>query len=81
MCNLETEGTKYGCGHYVKTRDVRKLDCGRSTCTLSARHPVNCKSPECNLYYGPDRKETITYTTEEYCPPCHYWFKTKRGLR
>lgn len=26
-------------------------------------------------YLGPDSKETITFTTPEYCASCKYWFK------
>ncbi|KAG9316354.1 hypothetical protein JVU11DRAFT_2387 [Chiua virens] len=75
MCNLETEGTKYGCGHYIATRKVRKIDCGSPYCVHSNRHPRNCSDSHCERYLGPDSKETITLTTPEYCPSCKYWFK------
>ncbi|ESK97181.1 hypothetical protein Moror_6264 [Moniliophthora roreri MCA 2997] len=75
MCRNDSEGIKYGCGHYVKTRDVRKIDCGRPDCTLSSRHPRHCNSPDCAIYYGPDRTETITHTTEQYCQHCDEWYK------
>ncbi|KAF9244908.1 hypothetical protein BU15DRAFT_85753 [Melanogaster broomeanus] len=71
MCNLETEGTKYGCG----TRKVKKIDCGSPYCVHSARHPRNCADCHCELYLGPDAKETITFTTPDYCASCQYWFK------
>ncbi|KAJ4467892.1 hypothetical protein C8J55DRAFT_205793 [Lentinula edodes] len=96
MCNLETEGIKYGCGHYVavgrltlstsspssspvsQTRTVNKIDCMRPTCTKSVRHPSNCRSSECAIYYGPARSETITHRTNEFCEHCDYWFKGSR---
>ncbi|KAK7472579.1 hypothetical protein VKT23_000692 [Stygiomarasmius scandens] len=78
MCNLESEGVKYGCGHYVKVRDVNKIDCMRSNCTLSVTHPRTCRSSSCAIYYGPDRSETIIRTTEEYCSHCEFWFKSGR---
>ncbi|KAJ4002053.1 hypothetical protein F5050DRAFT_1719408, partial [Lentinula boryana] len=78
MCNLETEGIKYGCGHYVAMKTVNKIDCMRSTCTKSVRHPPYCHSSECSLYYGPARSETITQRTTEFCEHCDYWFKGSR---
>ncbi|KAE9411476.1 hypothetical protein BT96DRAFT_912038 [Gymnopus androsaceus JB14] len=68
MCNLETEGIKYGCGHYVPVRVVRKIDCMRPTCTKSSRHPPHCNSSHCDLYFGPARKETIIQRTDAFCP-------------
>ncbi|KAJ3775026.1 hypothetical protein FB446DRAFT_685080 [Lentinula raphanica] len=78
MCNLETEGTKYGCGHYVATKTVNIIDCMRSTCTKSSRHPPYCHSSDCSIYYGPARTETITQRTTEFCQHCDYWFKGSR---
>ncbi|KAI6026258.1 hypothetical protein PISMIDRAFT_674380 [Pisolithus microcarpus 441] len=75
MCNLETEGTKYGCGHYQVTRKVRKIDCNSPYCTHSIRHSPNCLDCHCERYLGPDLKETITFTTTNYCASCQYWFK------
>ncbi|THH18755.1 hypothetical protein EW146_g2294 [Bondarzewia mesenterica] len=42
MCNLETEGTKYGCGHYVITKKLRKIDCNNRYCiwSSSTREPA-----------------------------------------
>ncbi|EGN99769.1 hypothetical protein SERLA73DRAFT_179966 [Serpula lacrymans var. lacrymans S7.3] len=75
MCNLETEGTKYGCGHYKVTKKVRKLDCMSPYCIHSSRHPSYCPDCHCDRFFGPDAKETITLTTKEYCTSCQYWFK------
>ncbi|KAH7913153.1 hypothetical protein BJ138DRAFT_1134265 [Hygrophoropsis aurantiaca] len=71
MCNLETEGTKHGCG----TRKLRKIDCGSMYCIHSSHHSRNCMDCHCERYFGPDAKEIITFTTTEYCPSCQYWFK------
>ncbi|ESK83434.1 hypothetical protein Moror_15588 [Moniliophthora roreri MCA 2997] len=71
---IYSEGIKYGCGHYVKTRDVNTIDCGSRYCKLSKSHPKNCTLEECNIHYGPDRKEDIIHTTERWCQPCDdYW--------
>ncbi|KZT26736.1 hypothetical protein NEOLEDRAFT_1062416, partial [Neolentinus lepideus HHB14362 ss-1] len=70
-----SEGTKYGCGHYVVTRKVRKLDCGNQYCIHSIRHPNPCPNCQCDRYYGPDAKETVTKTTTDYCSECHYWYR------
>ncbi|KAF8844690.1 hypothetical protein BDN67DRAFT_671923 [Paxillus ammoniavirescens] len=75
MCNLETEGTKYGCGHYKPTRKVKQIDCGSPYCVHSVHHPRSCMDCHCERYLGPDLKETITYRTAEYCASCQYWFK------
>ncbi|KAK0485971.1 hypothetical protein IW261DRAFT_1604208 [Armillaria novae-zelandiae] len=79
MCNLETEGTKHGCGHYIKTRTIRKIDCGSSRCLHSSRHPNDpnhdCSNSGCNRYLGPDRGETVTRTTADYCTQCEYWYR------
>ncbi|EIW83208.1 hypothetical protein CONPUDRAFT_152244 [Coniophora puteana RWD-64-598 SS2] len=75
MCYLETEGTKHGCGHYVISKKLMKHDCGNRYCRNSAAHPPNCPDCQCDLYYGPDRKETITRTVTDYCAHCAYWFK------
>ncbi|KIM69219.1 hypothetical protein SCLCIDRAFT_104098, partial [Scleroderma citrinum Foug A] len=70
---LSSEGTKYGCGHYRVTRKVRKIDCNSPYCTHSVRHPPSCLDCHCERYLGPDRKETITLTTPDYCSFCQYW--------
>ncbi|KAF9029006.1 hypothetical protein BDZ89DRAFT_1014649 [Hymenopellis radicata] len=80
MCNLETAGVKYGCGHYLKTQDLAKIDCGSSRCTKSQNHPTNsrnhnCEASQCRLYYGPDRKETIVKTVTDYCSQCNDYYR------
>ncbi|KDQ53482.1 hypothetical protein JAAARDRAFT_425687 [Jaapia argillacea MUCL 33604] len=75
MCNLETEGTKYGCGHYVVTRKVRKIDCRSQYCINSVKHSNPCPGCQCERYFGPDAKETVTAVSKEYCDQCHYWYR------
>jgi len=78
MCNLETEGTKYGCGHYKVTKKVAKIDCKNQWCTHSVYHLPNCANCEegrCERFFGPDAKETITLEVPDYCNHCQYWFK------
>ncbi|KAI9442234.1 hypothetical protein H4582DRAFT_1927259 [Lactarius indigo] len=78
MCNLETEGTKYGCGHYVITKKLRKIDCGNRYCVWSIAHPQPasvCQPCICEKFFGPDAKETVTASTPEYCSDCHYWYR------
>ncbi|EIM81248.1 uncharacterized protein STEHIDRAFT_66971 [Stereum hirsutum FP-91666 SS1] len=70
-----SEGTKYGCGHYVITKKLRKIDCNNSHCSYSRRHPSNCSPCQCEKFLGPDAAETITARTEEYCSECHYWYR------
>jgi hypothetical protein len=48
--------------------------------TVTARGfvvPVSCQLSALIVcqYLGPDSKETITFTTPEYCVSCQYWFK------
>ncbi|KAJ3792265.1 hypothetical protein GGU11DRAFT_693735 [Lentinula aff. detonsa] len=69
-------------------KTVNKIDCMRSTCTKSVRHPPYCHSSDCSIastmcrltfrYYGPARSETITQRTTEFCEHCDYWFKGSR---
>lgn len=75
MCNLETEGTKYGCGHYVITKKVCKLDCNNRYCIWSSLHPPSCHPCLCEKFLGPDAKETVTLRSEQYCSECHYWYR------
>ncbi|KAF8893318.1 hypothetical protein BD779DRAFT_1505581 [Infundibulicybe gibba] len=76
MCNLETEGTKHGCGHYVITKKVGKRDCRSQFCVHSICHAPECPHcPSCERYLGPDVAETVTRTTPDYCPECAYWYK------
>ncbi|KIO09961.1 hypothetical protein M404DRAFT_13842 [Pisolithus tinctorius Marx 270] len=70
MCNLETVAEEV-----QKTRKVRKIDCNSRYCTNSIRHSPDCGDCHCERYFGPDVKETITFTTPQYCPSCQYWFK------
>ncbi|KAF9566760.1 hypothetical protein CPC08DRAFT_82584 [Agrocybe pediades] len=72
-----SEGTMYGCGHYIITRKVAKEDCQNRWCVNSVKHPQNgCGAcPNCKRYYDPDASETITGRSTEYCHECEYWFK------
>ncbi|KAF9071758.1 hypothetical protein BDP27DRAFT_501983 [Rhodocollybia butyracea] len=78
MCNLETEGIKYGCGHYIATRTLFKVDCMRSTCTKSVRHSPSCRSADCSIYYGPARSESIIQRSNHFCPHCQHNFPLHR---
>ncbi|VDB95103.1 unnamed protein product [Peniophora sp. CBMAI 1063] len=75
MCNLDTEGTQHGCGHYVITKKLRKNDCGSRWCAASVAHPKDCRNCQCDKFLGPDASETITCRTDEYCSTCHYWYR------
>lgn len=80
MCNLETEGMQYSCGHYVITRKLRKIDCCSPYCTWSVRHPEDC--PNCDThekYLGPDAKETILGNVNEFCDQCRPYWYAKNG--
>ncbi|CAL1707540.1 unnamed protein product [Somion occarium] len=79
MCNLHTEGTKYGCGHYVITRKVSKIDCNNPYCALSRAHRNPCHGCMHDHYYGPDASETITARTSEFCDECHAYWKVGAG--
>ncbi|KAI0049836.1 hypothetical protein FA95DRAFT_1488342 [Auriscalpium vulgare] len=97
MCNLETyvppsplsrprspphsEGTKCGCGHYVITKEVRKIDCNSRQCSWSNAHPQRCEPCYCEKFIGPDRLETVTAYTEEYCGDCHYWYASNGTVK
>ncbi|KAF9460700.1 hypothetical protein BDZ94DRAFT_878651 [Collybia nuda] len=75
MCQLDTEGTHYACGHYVITRKLEKHDCNNKYCTQSKLHPPDCRScPNCARYVGPDLKETTTCESRSWCPQCDYWY-------
>jgi len=75
MCNLDTEGTKHGCGHYVITNKLRKYDCNNQFCALSVKHNPDCQDCQCDKFMGPDRSEKVTATTPNYCGLCQYWYK------
>jgi len=76
MCQLHTEGTQYGCGHYVITNKYDKRDCDNRYCIYSTAHPSNCPNcPNCKRYYGPDLSETITRRTTDYCSECQWWYQ------
>ncbi|KLO14298.1 hypothetical protein SCHPADRAFT_889422 [Schizopora paradoxa] len=73
-----SEGTKFGCGHYLITRKVKKIDCMSRTCTHSSRHIVPCRDCNCEKFVGPDREERITKTLpEDYCDHCEKWYRRK----
>ncbi|KAI0371033.1 hypothetical protein BV20DRAFT_206456 [Pilatotrama ljubarskyi] len=78
MCRLETEGTKYGCGHYIITRKLRKIDCESQWCYHSRRHRNPCHNCSCDRYYGPDASETITAVRPEFCPECYPFYSQRR---
>ncbi|KAI0930317.1 hypothetical protein AcV5_007067 [Taiwanofungus camphoratus] len=52
MCNLITEGTKYGCGHYIIERKTGKIDCNNPYCTFSVRHRNPCVNCTCERVRG-----------------------------
>ncbi|KAI0081212.1 hypothetical protein K474DRAFT_1703958 [Panus rudis PR-1116 ss-1] len=81
MCNLETEGTKYGCGHYVITKKVAKHDCGSPYCTHSAAHNPHCRNCTHDHFLGPDKSEKITFSTSEFCNICDEYWKPKQKLQ
>ncbi|KZT41488.1 hypothetical protein SISSUDRAFT_1126454 [Sistotremastrum suecicum HHB10207 ss-3] len=76
MCNLITEGTSHGCGHYVITKRVDKVDCGSPRCKHSNRHDPNCRDcfGTCSQYLGPDRSETVTQRVKDFCDSCHQYY-------
>ncbi|KAJ6469249.1 hypothetical protein C8R45DRAFT_1016476 [Mycena sanguinolenta] len=73
MCQLDTSGIVYACGHYVVTSEDYKHDCGSRYCTKSDSHPRECRSPYCQFHYGPDKNQNATVSTE-YCKPCKEGF-------
>ncbi|KAH8119418.1 hypothetical protein DFH11DRAFT_1564915 [Phellopilus nigrolimitatus] len=78
MCNYITEGTKFGCGHYIITRKVSKIDCGSKRCVHSALHKRPCPDCCCEKFMGPDREERVTLTVpDKYCDHCAYWYQSK----
>ncbi|GBE81083.1 hypothetical protein SCP_0308080 [Sparassis crispa] len=85
MCNLTTEGTKYGgCGHYIITVKTGKIDCNNPYCVHSQRHRTPCHNCACEKFYGPDASETVTSFSRDYCPECRPWYKgatTAGGVR
>ncbi|KAH9940507.1 uncharacterized protein BXZ73DRAFT_98934 [Epithele typhae] len=70
MCNLDTEGAKYDCGHYIITRKLRKIDCESPYCYNSRRHPNPCPGCSCDRYFGPDASEKVIAVYRGYCPEC-----------
>ncbi|KAH9858630.1 hypothetical protein C2E23DRAFT_880092 [Lenzites betulinus] len=78
MCRLETEGTKYGCGHYIITKKLRKLDCENQWCIHSVMHRNPCHGCACDRYFGPDASETITAVRPEFCPECYPYYSKRR---
>ncbi|KAI0930316.1 hypothetical protein AcW1_009044 [Taiwanofungus camphoratus] len=78
MCNLITEGTKYGCGHYIIERKTGKIDCNNPYCTFSVRHRNPCVNCTCERFYGPDAKETVLAVRPEFCPECKPWYQANR---
>ncbi|OCH85809.1 hypothetical protein OBBRIDRAFT_283706 [Obba rivulosa] len=79
MCNLETEGTKYICGHYIITKKLCKHDCWNPRCIHSASHPNPCHNCQCDRYLGPDLKETVTASSRDFCPECKPWYRGPLG--
>ncbi|KIL66203.1 hypothetical protein M378DRAFT_75602, partial [Amanita muscaria Koide BX008] len=71
-----SEGVLHGCGHYVITKRVGKIDCLNPYCIYSKNHVENCPHcPTCKRYYGPDARETVTLQTKEYCNECKWWYQ------
>ncbi|KAJ7072312.1 hypothetical protein C8F01DRAFT_1103398 [Mycena amicta] len=80
MCQWHTTGVEYACGHYIVTSLDSKLDCGSRYCTKSSRHPPNCRSLDCIQYYGPDRTQTTSHKSSEFCTHCHEAFVARRVI-
>ncbi|EIW63113.1 uncharacterized protein TRAVEDRAFT_43419 [Trametes versicolor FP-101664 SS1] len=82
MCCLDTEGTRYFCGHYIITKKLRKHDCQSPWCWNSIRHrcPPN-SGCSCDRYFGPDANETVTEVSPDFCPECAPHFGPKRIRR
>ncbi|KAJ7188247.1 hypothetical protein C8R46DRAFT_1205429 [Mycena filopes] len=68
MCQYDTTGVQYACGHYQVTSLDRKHDCGSRYCTKSAQHPRECRSFDCIQHYGPDLNQH-TSLSSAYCTP------------
>ncbi|KAF9654003.1 hypothetical protein BDM02DRAFT_3125415 [Thelephora ganbajun] len=71
---LYSEGTKFGCGHYQITRQLRKIDCGNRYCCHSMKHPQTCPGCACQIFLGPDKSETVTAVNQGYCNQCVPWY-------
>ncbi|KAI0699234.1 hypothetical protein BC835DRAFT_582481 [Cytidiella melzeri] len=82
MCNLETEGMQYACGHYVITKQLRKIDCGKASCVHSQRHRLPCS--DCDFhekFLGPDASEKIVAVRSEFCDSCKpFWYDQRGGM-
>ncbi|KAH8827978.1 hypothetical protein DL96DRAFT_1130824 [Flagelloscypha sp. PMI_526] len=87
MCNYDTEGNKYGCGHYIITKKLRLNDCGNPLCKFSSRHTTppdecaSCREARCKQYPGPDSSERVLLTKTELCSPCAYWYEGEGSKR
>ncbi|KAF8964681.1 hypothetical protein BDZ97DRAFT_1611008, partial [Flammula alnicola] len=59
MCHRQLRFVKsIACGHLTLTGES-VIDCGSTTCQISANHPPNCVSAECRRYYDkPERRTT-----------------------
>ncbi|KAI0092961.1 hypothetical protein BDY19DRAFT_399383 [Irpex rosettiformis] len=81
MCNLETEGIQYACGHYVITRKIRKIDCNKPTCVHSAQHRTPCNHCDYHeKFLGPDASEKIISVNPEFCDSCKpFWYDQRGG--
>ncbi|KAJ7703180.1 hypothetical protein B0H17DRAFT_1194397 [Mycena rosella] len=73
MCQYDTTGVQYACGHYQVTSLDRKHDCGSKYCVKSRNHPRECRSFSCIQHYGPDLTQTTSISTA-YCAPCQQAF-------
>ncbi|EIN11819.1 hypothetical protein PUNSTDRAFT_131973 [Punctularia strigosozonata HHB-11173 SS5] len=82
MCVFETEGIKWGCGHYQVTNKTAKIDCYNRYCSHSRSHPPDCTGSRCacDKFYGPDAKEVVIAKNPDYCSSCHYWFRGKGAM-
>ncbi|KAI0344849.1 hypothetical protein BDW22DRAFT_1312286, partial [Trametopsis cervina] len=72
---VHSEGIQYGCGHYVITNTLRKIDCEKPTCVHSHRHRTPCDYCQYHeQFLGPDASEKILSSHAEFCDACRpFW--------
>ncbi|KAF7321303.1 hypothetical protein MKEN_00650500 [Mycena kentingensis (nom. inval.)] len=81
MCQWDTTGVEYACGHYIITSYDRKNDCGSPYCTKSERHSRSCRSLACIQHYGPDRTQTTARVSDNFCTHCQEGFVNRHRGR
>ncbi|EIN12282.1 hypothetical protein PUNSTDRAFT_96939 [Punctularia strigosozonata HHB-11173 SS5] len=70
MCRQISEGTRWTtCGHFQRHLVVAIMDCSRSNCTKSIRHPTACRAPTCIQNFGPEVQKDID-AVDELCWAC-----------